>query len=357
MLAQVHFPQSLSAEELDRYLAEGWFRMGQTIFTTNFLNFKQQFYSAIWLRMRLRDCTGSRTEEKLMRQNSAFSIQIRKAVLDQEKESLFTRYRSQVSFEPSSSIHALLFGRAVNPDIFNTMEITVRDNGKLIAVGFFDVGARSTAGIASIYDPDYKKFSLGKFLILLKIAYARKNGYELFYPGYFVPGYSPFDYKLKLYPQAQEYFDLAANRWICVSQFAPDASPITVMRSKLADLHQQLSDLQIPSSVVHYEFYDANLVPDLSHMELFDFPVFLQYFDLFENVINSLVVYDVRDQRYHWMVVKSVWKSDHLPQAENSYAAHLLKVEEQVIAAESASEMAEILALAIRSKLFSQKLG
>ena len=69
MLAQVHFPQSLSGEELDRYLAEGWFRMGQTIFTTNFLNFKQKFYSAIWLRIRLDECLRSTTEEKNLQVN------------------------------------------------------------------------------------------------------------------------------------------------------------------------------------------------------------------------------------------------------------------------------------------------
>ncbi|HEY0741786.1 MAG TPA: arginyl-tRNA--protein arginylyltransferase [Chryseosolibacter sp.] len=356
MLAQVHFPQSLSGEELDRYLSEGWFRMGQTIFTTNFLNFKQQFYSAIWLRIRLKECAPTRLEEKLIRLNSGFSVELTKAKIDQEKENLFARYRAQVSFEPSSSLQALLFGRATE-NVFDTLEVTVRDNGKLIGCGFFDLGKKSTAGISSFYDPDYKKHSLGKFLIHQKILFSRDRGYEFFYPGYFVPGYSPFDYKLKIYPTAQEYFDLATSRWQPMHQFSADETPLAVMHRKLEALSQQLKSLQVPSSILRYEFYDANLVPDLSHMELFDFAVFLQYFDFFENAINSLVVYDVRDQRYHWMIVKSVWKSDQLAQADDSYAAHLLKVEEEVISATDATEMAEILAMAIRSKVFSQKLG
>lgn len=129
------------------------------------------------------------------------------------------------------------------------------------------------------------------------------------------------------------------------------------MRSKLAELHQALNRNSIASSVLFYEFYDANLVPDLSHMELFDFPVFLQYFDIFEDAINSLVVYDLRDQRFHWMIVKSIWKSDQLPQSAESYCAHLLKVEGEVLATNDASEMAEILGQAIQSKVFNQKLG
>lgn len=356
MLAQVHFPLSLSGEELDRYLAEGWFRMGQTIFTTNFLNFKQKFYSAIWLRIRLSECLPSKSEEKLIKANANFSVRIQRAALDQEKENLFARYRAQVSFEPSSSIHSLLFGKAAD-NVYDTIEITVRDGEKLIGCGFFDLGKTSTAGITSFYDPDYKKFSLGKFLIYKKIEYARVNGFDFFYPGYFVPGYSAFDYKLKLHNNAQEYFDLATSRWHRISKFSHELSPIAVMRNRLSELQKELSRQNITSSVLHYEFYDANLVPDLSHMELFDFAVFLQHFDFFENIINSLIVFDVRDQRYHWMVVKSVWKSDHLPQSENSYSAHLLKVEEEVISTSTASEMAEILGIAIRSKVFDQKLG
>ncbi|MBA4056534.1 MAG: arginyl-tRNA--protein arginylyltransferase, partial [Marivirga sp.] len=53
MFAQVHSPEKLLPRELDAYLEQGWFRMGQTIFTTNFLNFKNEFYSALWLRIML----------------------------------------------------------------------------------------------------------------------------------------------------------------------------------------------------------------------------------------------------------------------------------------------------------------
>ena len=128
------------------------------------------------------------------------------------------------------------------------------------------------------------------------------------------------------------------------------------MCDKLTELHHALIKAGISSTVLFYDFYDANLVPDLSHMELFDFPVFLQCFDLFENVINSLVVYDVGDQQFHWMIVKSVWKSDQQPQSPNAYSEHLLKVEAEVIATKSAEEMSLILVHAIQAKVFSQKL-
>ena len=51
MFAQIVYPSELSPEELDNYLSNGWFRMRQAIFTTNFLQFHDIFYSAIWLRV------------------------------------------------------------------------------------------------------------------------------------------------------------------------------------------------------------------------------------------------------------------------------------------------------------------
>lgn len=356
MLAQVYFPISMSGEELDQHLAQGWFRMGQSIFVTNFLHFKENFYSAIWLRLKLSECDNDRNEGKLLKLNSRFAVEIQKASIDQEKETLFKRYRAAVSFEPSTSIQALLYGRSTL-DIYDTLEVTVRDNGKLIGCGYFDRGKTSTAGISSFYDPDYRKYSLGKFLIYQKIAYSRNAGYDYFYPGYFVPGYKPFDYKLKIHPAAQEYFELATSQWYRVREFLQSQSPIEVMRRKLDELHRCLKATGTASSVLHYEFYDANLVPDLSHMELFDFPVFLHYFDIFQDAINSLVVYDVRDRQFHWVIVKSIWKSDHQSESPDSYAAHLLQVEGEVIATDDASEMADVLVHAIQSKVFNQKLG
>ncbi|MEJ7659632.1 MAG: hypothetical protein WKG07_08390 [Hymenobacter sp.] len=45
----------------------------------------------------------------------------------------------------------------------------VRAEGHLIAAGIFDQGTRSLAGIVNFYDPDYRKYSLGKYLMLYEI--------------------------------------------------------------------------------------------------------------------------------------------------------------------------------------------
>src|SRR5688572_27360273 len=101
MYGQVHSPETLSGDELDAYLEMGWFRMGQTIFTTNFLSFKNQFYSAIWLRVVLPRFSAEKTQQKLAKKNAGFATEIIPAHISAEKEALFAKYKSSVPFEAS----------------------------------------------------------------------------------------------------------------------------------------------------------------------------------------------------------------------------------------------------------------
>lgn len=324
MLAQVHFPDELKPEELDRYLADGWFRMGQTIFTTNFLNFKQQFYSAVWLRINLEDFEADKNQRKLARMNAQFRVEIKPAQVTLDKEVLFMRYRSGVTFEASSSLHQLLYGRSEN-NIFSTYEIVLYDNNRLIACGFFDLGKKSAAGITSFYDPDYKKNSLGRYLIFLKAAYCAEKGYRYFYPGYFVPGYPAFDYKLKMNAEVLQYYSLKETRWVSIDHFSEAEIPLRRMQDKLLELQQEMKSRQLPSKILKYDFFDAALVPELSHLQMFDFPVFLHYEDLPENRIRGLIVFDVRDEQYHWHFVNSLWSSKMFSDTDDHYSSHLLE--------------------------------
>jgi len=103
MFAQAKAPEQLLPQELDEYLARGWFRMGQTIFTTNFVHFKNETYSAIWLRIVLSDYEGDRTASKLFRQNAIFKTSIGPASITPEKEELYDRYKTGIPFQPSQT--------------------------------------------------------------------------------------------------------------------------------------------------------------------------------------------------------------------------------------------------------------
>ena len=189
MFAEIHYPENLLPEDLDKYLARGWFRMRQNIFTTNFLHFNQQFYSAIWLRIVLDDSILDKKYNALRKLNKEFRTEIKKSCINSisaEHEALYQSYSQTVAFEVSTSLHELLIGKQAY-NRFNTHEINIYDGGKMIAAGFFDLGKTSAAGITCIYHGEYKKYSLGKYLMYLKMDFCKQQRLQYFYPGYVVP--------------------------------------------------------------------------------------------------------------------------------------------------------------------------
>lgn len=343
MFAQAEYPEKLQPEELDRYLEQGWFRMGQTIFTTNFLSFNNRLYSAIWLRLSLTKPITDKAAVRLQKQNARFSTQVSELMLTREKEALFIRYRNSVAFSASPSLDHLLYGDSEN-DIYNTYEVTIREGRRLIAVGFFDIGKSSAAGIASFYDPDYKKFSLGKYLIYLKINHCRERGLQYFYPGYFVPAYPAFDYKLGIGKETVEFYRLSERQWLPIDQFSSALTPLQVMHDRLLHLKAALMKFSIESSVRYYEFYSANLVPDIHGMELFDFPVFLFFEEVSGGMMYPMVIFDVRDMKYHLLRCRSIWQSDIAHAFSEVYASNLLKTEGDMFQTREAEEMVMALA-------------
>lgn len=349
MFAELLQPDFLLPEELDLYLADGWFRMGQSIFTTNFLRFHDHFYSAIWLRIDLFSFEITNTQKKLLKQNARFRVEIQPAVLKTEQEELFSRYRENITFETSPSLSHLLFDNG-RGNIYNTYEINIYDQSRLIAGGFFDLGATSAAGINCYYDPEYKKYSLGKFLMFLKMDFCRERGFEFFYPGYFAPGYSMFDYKLDLAKSALQYLDLTTQFWNPVSEIASYSIPVEVMTEKLQKLSLILKENDFEHSFLYYDFFDAGLVSYLSGMGLMEFPVFIYCLKTDANIYNPIVVYDVRDNLYHLVLSSCMYETEKRKTLINHYSSHLLKVEKDLFANESAEIMAAVILQSIRKQ-------
>jgi leucyl-tRNA---protein transferase len=277
--------------------------------------------------------------------NARFRIEIQVAAIDSRKEALYARYKKSVSFNASSSLRTLLFGSSIN-NIFNSQEINIYDEDRLIASGLFDVGKHSAAGITCFYDPHYKRYSLGKYLMFLKLDYCKKQGLQFFYPGYFVPGYKAFDYKLKIGKPAIEFLETASNQWMPATQFSSSMVPIEVMQEKLRDLRKILSRMHLRSRILKYEFFDANIIPDLSGIILFDFPVFLTVGNT-GGSISPVVVFDIRDNKYHLLKCISLWRSNLPDDLSDIFSSDLLKVTDEQFASPSPEELADRLSVVL----------
>ncbi len=203
----------LPGAALDFYLSQGYYRMGQDLFTCQFLPVDEAYYTVHWLRLVLAKVRYGPEQRRLLRLNQRFSSTIFPFQLSDELEALYTRYRSSITFDAPETVAAFLFAGAT-ANVFATEVIEIRDGEQLIATGIFDSGARSLAGIMNFYDPSYRKYSLGKYLMLLKIDHARQQQKAYYYPGYLAHNYPKFDYKLFPCPAATEVFDCLAGRWV-----------------------------------------------------------------------------------------------------------------------------------------------
>ena len=217
MFQDFKFPLHIMPDELDTYLAAGWYRMGQCVFTTDFVEREGVYFKTIWLRNRLKNYHSSISSKKLEKRNKDFEIEIVPFKYSNNYESLFQKYRSSLPPGRAVDLHSFLIGDS-DLIIFKSWAINLYDNGQLIGAGVFDLGKKSAAGIVSFYDPEYKNYSVGRYIIYKKIEYCKQKGYDYFYPGYFVPGLKAFDYKLKIGSESLEFFDMTKGLWRSISR-------------------------------------------------------------------------------------------------------------------------------------------
>ncbi|TGE14451.1 GNAT family N-acetyltransferase [Hymenobacter elongatus] len=203
----------LPGPALDFYLSQGYYRMHQDLFTCRFLPIDEGLYTVHWLRLVLADVHYGPEQRRLLRLSKRFAVEFRPFHLTQELEELYAAYLSSITFDAPPSVESFLLAGAEH-NAFRTTVIEVRDGSRLVAAGIFDSGARSLAGIMNFYHPDYRKHSLGKYLMLLKIEHARRQQHRYYYPGYVVHNYPKFDYKLFPCPAATEAFDCRSGRWL-----------------------------------------------------------------------------------------------------------------------------------------------
>lgn len=199
---------------MDELLALGWYRMHQSIFTSSHIGL-DDIYRVHWLRYAIHEIKNHASHRRMCTRNKDFSHTIEDfTILREDHVNLYKKYRASIDFDGAWSIQESLFGEEYQvKNIYNTKCISVFDGDKLIAGGYFDVGDQTAASILHFFDPDYSRYSLGKYLILLTIDYLKSNHYEFYYPGYVVEGVSKMNYKLFLGKEEAQYFDPETVTW------------------------------------------------------------------------------------------------------------------------------------------------
>ncbi len=303
MFTEINYPEEIFPEELDHYLARGWFRMGQMIFTCRFLSFKNNLYTALWIRAQLNGFKFSKSQRKLIAHNRRkFTVITRKAIFDKEKEALYKIHKKRFEGYVSKSLKASLFGESTQ-NIYDTYEIAIYDGDRLAAVSFFDRGEETLASIMGMYDPEYSKYSLGYHTMLEEMDYGLKHDYQMYYPGYVVPGYRKFDYKLRI--GDVEYFDEDNQTWPSYNDLNFDQ----LLSSQLYNQLKKISALLTAKGIEHkqwlYPLFDKEIY-GYDSSQFLRSPLFISCFATDMEDVSIIIEYNLYQDAFQIIKVKPI---------------------------------------------------
>lgn len=312
----------IKGKELDTYLEKGWFRLGESIFTTSFLCFDKKFYNALWLRIDLKNFEGFTDSQKsiLKKIEGKFRIEVQPFEITLERSELFLKYRENIAFNAAEGLEFV-----VPPEnAFESYCVSIYDGEKLVGCGVFDKGSLAAEGITSFYDPDYKKFSIGKALILLKVKHLLSQGFLWFYPGYYAPGFPRFNYKLDISKSNTEFYNIVSSGWEKLQSLKLAETPLGLMKTKLERLEKILHSFGFTEAkLFKYRFFDLNLDKTYNEYRLLQLPYFIYCFAV-SNVEDLIIAFDVFKQEYKLMSCLRIFKLDTTPDNE-FYSDYLIR--------------------------------
>lgn len=225
--------EKVSAEQYREFLERGWYRVQQILMTTDFImmdgmprrkesmeDFQGYFQyqgkevgPVFWLRINLNQLAKPKRHPFQKYIETNFRIEVKPFEYQPAYEELYAKYLNGIEFDASPTLFDYIFD-VEGGDYFNSTSINLYHNDQLIAFGIFDEADTCSAGIINCFDPSYKKYSLGKWLIHKKINLSIQKKHTFYYPGYFSTRIPKFDYKLQIEPNATEVWIREAQQWI-----------------------------------------------------------------------------------------------------------------------------------------------
>lgn len=273
MLVQTTYTQGTTKEHYDRLLSEGWFRGTGVIYKSDIVCMDENIFSTLNIRLPLAGFQFKKRHSKLLRKNKGlFTYTLGPPAIDEEKENLYSQHLYRFKSFVHNSL-ADLINTGLEDITFETTEICIYKDNKLVALSYFDSSDTSAASILCVYDGKYSAYSLGIFTMLLEIEIAQSRGIQFYYPGYVMDLPSCFDYKLSL--GRMEWLDHTGN-WTTDCTNIAESTKAALIRKNISQLRNALSKTGIGVSTRIYPYFTVGYVL-WYHPDLLKLPVYLKF--------------------------------------------------------------------------------
>lgn len=303
-LVDFYWPYSLSAKRFDKYLAQGWFRSGNTLYKTRIVCLEEDFHSPINIRVPLKGHQFPKSLRKVKNRNEKrFQTKVQPLrFIDSQRERLYQCHKHRFKGFVCHTLEEYLMG-AYRTRIFDSYELTVWDQNRLIAWSCFDLGHKSAAGIMGLFDPEYDSNSLGNYTMIKEVEFLKEHDYEYYYPGYILEGSEDFNYKLKLgeieYRQSNGYWKSWQGEYSEVSE-------ASIFKEKTAEAMDFFAEYAIPVKQWIYPMHAFGYLE--GHHRLLRAPLFIQFQPGKNENPQRILFYDIEAGAYKLVRVFKVPK-------------------------------------------------
>jgi arginine-tRNA-protein transferase len=273
----------------------GWRPAGQGIYTADFLRADdEEIYGCIQVRLPLENFAFKKRHRKILnRNNPNFKVTYNRATEpDEELLELNRRYMAVHPDKTREDLDLHVTGEYL-VRVLDTRIVRVYDGDKLVAFSYFDLGEETAYTKAGIYDPEYARFSLGIYTMLLEIAWLKEKGISFYHPGYISPRYAVFDYKLQF--GDMQYRQVHTGHWLPFDQSKPE-DLYTNVESALQLVVNKVKS-QLTAKLMDYPSFTARYHYQSPSLNLLDCPLLIR---IGANTTwrGYVVTYDVEKREY-----------------------------------------------------------
>lgn len=351
MLAPVEyhfFEHLMNSQELDNYLAAGFFRTSNYMMLTRVMLYNNEVYNLFHIRYNLMNYTLSKSLKKLYRKvTCSFYNNVRPFENSKEKEALFLKHKKRFANSGSVSLEQYL-NDYDGVTRFNTYEINLYDKttNKLIGYSIFDLGSNSLASILCVYDEAYSKYSLGIATMAMEIIFAKEEGCTYYYPGYIADKPSPFNYKTRLGANP-EYYNWFSKNWEILEDINTETKVSDIYERHLKNAETWLDSLNIkykrtrnPYYFMKYHYANSKCMASIEQILLTDYStndkyIIVEYHPVLGKLVVSCVVAHVLDESdvvsLDENLADNVWKTILLYLYPNYYIESQQDLERAII--------------------------
>lgn len=150
------------------------------------------------LRVDVRRFAARADQRRCLRRNRDLAVEFAARGLDDERWALYRRYQTVVHDQRE---HGDPRPFLVEDGGVAGGELHARDaGGRLLAVSVVDQFADALSSVYCYWEPEQARRGLGTFMALAEIAWARGEGLDWWYPGFWVPGCAKMAYKARYRP-------------------------------------------------------------------------------------------------------------------------------------------------------------